>query len=175
MEDWIPLLLVLIPALPLAGAALTAALGATLLRDKSHVPVVAGIAGSFVAAAMLLFAVRGELPAADEHGHEHETAQQAIGYEQIVTFWTWAAVDDTYDQPTDVGTVPRDFRIDIALRADPLTAIMLSMVTFVSLLVAVYSIGYMHDDRGYWRFFSFIGLFVCFMRMLVPVRKCVLL
>ena len=41
-----------------------------------------------------------------------------------------------------------DFSIDVTLRADPLTAIMLAMVTFISTLVAIYSIGYMHGDRG---------------------------
>ena len=145
MENWIPTLLVLIPALPLAGAAVTAALGARWLRGSSHLPVVAGIAGAFVAAVALLFAVRGGLPATDDHAQEH--SQETIGYEQVVTLWSWAAIGDAYDQETDDGAVARDFRVDVTLRADPLTAIMLSMVTFISLLVAVYAIGYMHDDR----------------------------
>jgi NADH-quinone oxidoreductase subunit L len=173
MDKWIPLLLVLIPGLPLAGAAVTAALGARLLRGKSHFSVVAGIAGSFVAAAALVFAVRAGLPVtgAHDHGHSHET----VGCEHVVTLWTWADIGNAYDQKTVDGTVPRDFRIEIALRADPLTAVMLSMVTFVSLLVAVYSIGYMHEDRGYWRFFSYIGLFVFSMTMLVSVSNFILL
>lgn len=172
MESWIPRLLVLIPALPLAGAAVTAALGARALRAKSHLPVVLGIAGAFVAAIALLFAVRSGLPAEGGHGdHAHE----AIGYEQVVTLWTWAAIGHAYDQQTDHGTIPRDFCIEVVLRADPLTAIMLSMVTFVSLLVAIYAIGYMHEDRGYWRFFSYIGLFVFSMTMLVSVSNFVLL
>ena len=68
-----------------------------------------------------------------------------------------------------------DFRIDVTLRADPLTAIMLVMVTFISLLVAIYSIGYMHGDPGYWRFFSYIALFVFSMTMLVSASNFVLL
>ena len=52
---------------------------------------------------------------------------------------------------------------------------MLVTVTFVSLLVAVYSIGYMHDDPGYWRFFTYIALFVFSMTMLVSVSNFVLL
>ncbi len=171
MIQWIPTLLVLIPALPLAGAAVTAALGSRLLRGRSHVPVVAGIAASFVAAAALVFAVRAGLPAADAHDRSHA----ALGYEKVVTLWTWAAISDAYDQKMEDGTIPRDFSIEIALRADPLTAIMLSMVTFVSLLVAVYSIGYMHEDRGYWRFFAYIGLFVFSMTMLVSVSNFILL
>ena len=38
------------------------------------------------------------------------------------------------------------FRMEIVLRADPLTAIMLGMVTFISTLVVIYSSGYMHGD-----------------------------
>src|SRR5256885_7468507 len=52
---------------------------------------------------------------------------------------------------------------------------MLSMVPFVSSLVALYSSGYMQGDRGYWRFFSYIGLFVFSMTMLVSVSNFVLL
>ncbi len=52
---------------------------------------------------------------------------------------------------------------------------MLAVVTFISLLVAVYSIGYMHGDRGYWRFYSYIALFVFSMTMLVSVSNFVLL
>ena len=69
----------------------------------------------------------------------------------------------------------RDFRIDVALRADPLTAIMLAIVTCISTLVAIYSIGYMHGDPGYWRFFTYIGLFVFSMTMLVSASNFVLL
>ena len=176
MEAWIPLLLTLIPALPLAGAVMTAALGPYVLKQQSHAPVVSGIAGSFVAAALLVFAVRGGLPSTDEHGHSE--AHGPIGYEKVVSLdWTWVDVGEAYDQMSSDGksSIARSFRIDIALRADPLTAIMLVMVTFVSLLVAVYSIGYMHDDRGYWRFFSYIGLFVFSMTMLVSVSNFLLL
>ena len=73
--------------------------------------------------------------------------------------------------PCDWG----DFRIDIALRADPLTAVMLAIVTCISTLVAIYSIGYMHGDPGYWRFFTYIGLFVFSMTMLVSASNFVLL
>ncbi len=69
----------------------------------------------------------------------------------------------------------KNFRVDIALRADALTAMMLAMVTFVSTLVAIFAAGYMHGERGYWRFFSYIGLFVFSMTMLVSVSNFVLL
>ncbi len=79
--------------------------------------------------------------------------------------------------PTNLRSVPEKgtFHIDVTLRADPLTAVMLATVTFISLLVAVYSIGYMRGDPGYWRFFTYIGLFVFSMTMLVSVSNFVLL
>ena len=65
--------------------------------------------------------------------------------------------------------------MDIVLRADSLTAIMLGMVTFVSTLVVIYASGYMHGDPGYWRFFAYVALFVFSMTMLVSVSNFVLL
>jgi NADH-quinone oxidoreductase subunit L len=50
---------------------------------------------------------------------------------------------------------------------DPLTAVMMLVVTSVSLMVHVYTIGYMHDDPGYQRFFAYISLFTFAMLMLV--------
>ena len=71
------------------------------------------------------------------------------------------------------GTPP--FRIDMVLRADALTAIMLGMVTFVSTLVVIYASGYMRGDPGYWRFFAYVAFFVFSMTMLVSVSNFVLL
>jgi NADH-quinone oxidoreductase subunit L len=59
------------------------------------------------------------------------------------------------------------FRVAIGLQIDPLTAVMLVLVTLVSSLVHLYSIGYMHGDRGYDRFFAYLGLFTFSMLMLV--------
>ena len=61
------------------------------------------------------------------------------------------------------GGVP----MEIGFLIDPLTAIMLVVVTFVSLMVHIYTIGYMHDDAGYQRFFSYIALFTFSMLILV--------
>ncbi|MCE5393976.1 MAG: NADH-quinone oxidoreductase subunit L [Acidithiobacillus sp.] len=57
--------------------------------------------------------------------------------------------------------------VPIGFDIDSLTAIMMVVVTFVSLCVHVYTIGYMHDDPGYARFFSYISLFTFSMLMLV--------
>jgi NADH-quinone oxidoreductase subunit L len=55
----------------------------------------------------------------------------------------------------------------VGFLVDALTALMMAVVTFVSLMVHVYTIGYMHDDAGYQRFFSYISLFTFAMLMLV--------
>lgn len=59
------------------------------------------------------------------------------------------------------------FSLEIGFLIDSLTAIMMIVVTFVSLMVHIYTIGYMHDDPGYKRFFSYISLFTFSMLMLV--------
>jgi NADH-quinone oxidoreductase subunit L len=170
MTDTIRNCLILIPALPLAAAVLVALLGPKLLRGYSHWPVVLAIVGSLLASLVLL----GEVG-------QRQSLASAGGYEEVVTLWEWALVEKAYDLkanppavlPEEAGW--RDFRIEVALRADALTAIMLAMVTFVSALVAVYASGYMAGDRGYWRFFAYIGLFVFSMTMLVSVSNFVLL
>jgi len=60
-----------------------------------------------------------------------------------------------------------DLDIHIGLHIDRLTAVMLLLVTGVSSLVHIYTIGYMHGDSGYARFFSYIALFTFSMLMLV--------
>ncbi|GHE35160.1 NADH-quinone oxidoreductase subunit L [Vulcaniibacterium thermophilum] len=59
------------------------------------------------------------------------------------------------------------FQAHVGFMVDRLTAMMMVVVTFVSLLVHVYTIGYMADDPGYQRFFSYISLFTFSMLMLV--------
>jgi NADH-quinone oxidoreductase subunit L len=60
-----------------------------------------------------------------------------------------------------------DIHMEVGFLIDHLTALMMTVVTFVSLAVHVYTIGYMHDDPGYQRFFSYISLFTFAMLMLV--------
>jgi len=63
------------------------------------------------------------------------------------------------------------FSFKLGFLIDPLTAVMLVVVTFVSLLVHIYSIGYMVEDSGYQRFFSYISLFTFAMLMLVTANN----
>ena len=60
-----------------------------------------------------------------------------------------------------------DLKLAIGFLIDPLTATMMLVVTFVSLMVHIYTIGYMADDPGYTRFFTYISLFTFSMLMLV--------
>ncbi len=65
------------------------------------------------------------------------------------------------------GGVP----LEIGFLIDPLSAVMVGVVTFVSLMVHIYTIGYMHDDPGYQRFFSYTALFTFFMLVLVMANN----
>ncbi len=64
-----------------------------------------------------------------------------------------------------------DTRFEIGFLIDNLTVMMMLVVTFVSLMVHIYTIGYMHDDPGYQRFFSYISLFTFSMLMLVMANN----
>ncbi|MEP6908344.1 MAG: NADH-quinone oxidoreductase subunit L, partial [Pseudoxanthomonas sp.] len=63
------------------------------------------------------------------------------------------------------------FEAHVGFMIDKLTAMMMLVVTFVSLLVHIYTIGYMADDPGYQRFFSYISLFTFSMLMLVMANN----
>ncbi|WP_197443147.1 NADH-quinone oxidoreductase subunit L [Lignipirellula cremea] len=156
-------LLILVPALPLAAAILTALLGPRVLRGQSHWPIIVALGGAFVCSLCLAWQV--------SEGYQ-DAPDSAQSFSRVYTLWTWAAVDQDASN-TITGGMP--LKIDVAMRIDSLTAIMLSMVTFVSTLVAVYASGYMHGDRGYWRFFTYIGIFVFSMTMLVSVSNFLLL
>ena len=73
----------------------------------------------------------------------------------------------TYNAPVYTWLVSDGLSMQIGFLVDHLTALMMVVVTFVSLMVHVYTIGYMHDDPGYQRFFSYISLFTFAMLMLV--------
>ncbi len=68
-----------------------------------------------------------------------------------------------------------DVHIQFSLQADALTAIMLVAITFVGSLIAIYSVGYMHSDEGYARFFAEIALFIFSMTGLVLADNFLLL
>src|SRR5690348_6169955 len=148
MTESLRILLVLIPALPLAAAIVTAVFGRAL-GERSHVPVVLGIAGSFLCSLGLLAQVN----------ERSQTEEVKVGWEATTNLWNWVNVGDAIATPAAAHAAGDDaasavlpamlpFRIDVTLRADALTAIMLSTVTFISTLVAIYASGYMHGDRG---------------------------
>jgi NADH-quinone oxidoreductase subunit L len=85
----------------------------------------------------------------------------ASGFDGVGQYYTWFRAGDV-----DVG---------FYLRADGLTAVMLVTVTFVGLLIAIYSIGYMHHDPGYPRYFAEISLFLFSMTGLVLADNFILL
>ncbi|WP_347245129.1 NADH-quinone oxidoreductase subunit L [Thermogutta sp.] len=168
-------LIVLVAGMPLVAALVTAVLGPRVLREASHVPTVTATAISFIGSLALLGMLLRATPAAhDAHSEEHVRT-----FERVFELWTWADISPSgasIERPVPHGTWDFvRFHIPIALRVDPLTVFMLVTVTFISLLVAIYSIGYMHDDPGYWRFYTYISLFVFSMIMLVSVSNFVLL
>src|SRR3989449_11713972 len=71
--------------------------------------------------------------------------------------------------------VAGDFETSVVAYIDPLTAVMLLVVTGVGALIHLYSVGYMHDDPGYPRYFAYLNLFVFSMTMLVLAGNFLLL
>ncbi|MDO8490953.1 MAG: proton-conducting transporter membrane subunit, partial [Dehalococcoidia bacterium] len=93
----------------------------------------------------------------------------AVGISFVLSVWTLFTVNATGPLPLppidwwNVGPI----HIEIGLVVDPLTAIMLVVVSLVALLVQVYSQGYMHGDPGYVRYYAWMSLFTASMLGLV--------
>src|SRR5262249_38681056 len=78
---------------------------------------------------------------------------------------------NSFDGDVYTWQVSGDLKFAIGFLIDPLTALMITVVSFVSLMVHIYTIGYMADDPGYTRFFSYINLFTFSMLMLVMANN----
>ncbi len=78
---------------------------------------------------------------------------------------------EVYNQAVYTWMISDGIRFEVGFLIDNLTALMMVVVTGVSLMVHIYTIGYMHDDPGYQRFFSYISLFTFSMLMLVMANN----
>jgi NADH-quinone oxidoreductase subunit L len=135
-------LLALVPLAPLAGAAILGLGGSTIQKrmGKGAVGAIAcGTVGvSFVVAVTGFFRLLALPPEARLLGAH---------------LFRWI----------DVGTL----QVDAAFLLDPLSAVMILVVTGIGGLIHVYATGYMHDDEGFWRFFAYLNLFTFAMLTLV--------
>ncbi len=86
-------------------------------------------------------------------------------YGHVVLDWP------VYNENLYTWLVAGNYGFHIGFLVDHLTVLMMSVVTFVSLMVHIYTIGYMHDDPGYQRFFSYISLFTFSMLVLVMANN----
>jgi NADH-quinone oxidoreductase subunit L len=132
-------LLWLIPMLPLAGAAVNGALGAVGRRAPRPLVTAIGVGAPLASLALALACLWQYL---------HGACPGPV--EQVLYPWTAG-----------------DLRIDVAFLLDPLSAVMLFVVTFVGFWIHLYSVGYMGHEPGYRRYFSYLNLFMAAMLLLV--------
>jgi len=133
----------LIVLAPLVGSLVAGLLRKQIGRVGAHSVTILGVGISLVLSVMVAIAILSK--------------QEAV---LNVNLYTWATGGDV---------LPYAFHIGFLI--DSLTAVMMVIVTFVSFLVHIYSIGYMSDDDGYQRFFSYISLFTFMMLMLVTANN----
>jgi NADH-quinone oxidoreductase subunit L len=136
----------IIPALPLLGSAINGLFGAKWPNKIINTVAVGSTGLSFLAA----------LEAVREFTH---LAPENIPWVQ--QYFTWI--------------IAGDFRAGFDLQIDQLTVVMLLVVTGVGWLIHIYSTGYMAHESGYYRFFSYLNLFMFFMLILVLAANYVLL
>src|SRR5690242_3787295 len=133
-------LIPLIAALPLAGFGFTALFGRRLGKRASLVPVLAVVVSWLIAMTVVFAALTNQAPFAEGQGVE-------------VHLWNWIPAGA--------------FHVDFGFYVDTLTAVLLIVVTTIGMLVHIYSLGYMAHDPGYWRFYTYLNLFMFSMLLLV--------
>ena len=99
-----------------------------------------------------------------------QLARQAHRVQEVINF-TWIAGLPFHMSNGQLAS----FQMDWGFLLDPLSSVMILVVTGVGFLIHVYSTGYMAHDGGYYRFFGYLNLFVFFMLMLVLANNYVLL
>ena len=111
----------------------------------------------------------------------HTIAVGAVGLAFVLSLMAFVQVYNLEpDQRFLLDTTLRwidlgDLQVDIAFWVDPLSAVMILVVTGIGGLIHIYSIGYMHEDDAYWRFFTFLNLFTAAMLTLVLADNMLLL
>ncbi len=133
----------LIPVFPLLGVLINGLFGHRLPR-KAVGPIACIAIGLSAILSTLIFLEVKALP------------PEARILKDVITY-TWMAAGH--------------FSVNIGFLVDPLSLVMLLIVTWVSLFIHIYSIGYMHDDPGYARYFTELNLFVFFMLILVSANN----
>ena len=83
---------------------------------------------------------------------------------------TWGQTKDFFTW-IDAGS----FKVSAGFFFDPLTAVMLCVVTGIGFLITVYAAGYMKGEKGYFRFFAYLGLFIFMMTILVMGNNFIML
>jgi NADH-quinone oxidoreductase subunit L len=91
----------------------------------------------------------------------------AISFMLSVLIFQDVQAGNVFNGPVYTWMESGGLKLQVGFLIDPLTVLMMLVVTFVSLMVHIYTIGYMADDPGYQRFFSYISLFTFSMLMLV--------
>jgi NADH-quinone oxidoreductase subunit L len=99
-----------------------------------------------------------------------QLSQQAHKVQEVINF-TWIAGLPFHMSNGQLAL----FQMDWGFLLDPLSSVMILVVTGIGFLIHVYSTGYMAHDNGYYRFFGYLNLFVFFMLMLVLANNYVLL
>ncbi len=130
---------------------------------------------AIVLAPLLAAAVAGLFGRQIGRAGAHWITILGVGLSFVLSAWVLLGLIDgslpEFNQAIYVWGVSDGLRMEVGFLIDRLSAMMMVVVTFVSLMVHIYTIGYMHDDPGYQRFFSYISLFTFSMLMLVMANN----
>jgi len=136
----------LVPFLPLVGVIINGLVGIRFPKNATGLVGCLSVAGSFLVSCGAFWQLL-QLP-----------ATQRV---KEIVLWQWISCGD--------------LTVNLGFLVDPLSIVMLLTVSGVSTLIHIYSVGYMHEDEGFRRYFVYLNLFVFFMLILVSASSFLLM
>lgn len=121
--------------------------------------LIAGLFGKYLKEKAAYFPIAGVI------------AAFALSFSTLLDVLGGTIINENLYSWISIGTLS----VNVGFQIDQLTAVMLMVVTTLSSLIHIYSVGYMHGDKGYARFFSYLALFTFFMLVLVMANNFLLM
>jgi NADH-quinone oxidoreductase subunit L len=160
----------LIPVFPLVGFLVNFILGRRLRLSERAI----GVIGCGVILLSLLLTVGAFYEYATNYApaHDRQPYVTSGGFPQSFEFLPGGLAQTTAGQAA--GRLA-DFKVEWSYQIDQLSLVMMFIITFVGLCIHIFAVGYMHGDKGFYRFFAYLNLFMFMMLVLVMASNFVVM
>ncbi len=160
----------LIPVFPLLGFLINFLLGRRLRLSERAVSLIG--CGVILLSLLLTIGAFYEYASSYAPAHDRQPYVTSGGFPQSFEFLPGGMAHTTAGH--EAGRLA-DFKVEWSYQIDQLSLVMMFVVTFVGLCIHIFATGYMHGDRGFYRFFAYLNLFMFMMLVLVMASNFVVM